>query len=284
MSHGRKTNDGSLAGRDIGLAEWGDTLGGKGKTGQYDAPKRTAKNAGYLTAEEDLFHEDGEKDRYLITYADLITLLLGLFIILYSISNIDASKYKNIVSAMGNIFGNKGKVVSAEKGVLPEMMHKEVGLKTQLTELIEKYHYNNSIRLEENSRGITIHILDDVLFASGNADLTSGSKEVLSRLAVILRQLPNDIRIEGHTDNVPINTASFPSNWHLSVARALNTAYYLINSEKLSADKVSIVGFSKYKPIDSNESASGRANNRRVDIVIIRSNKNENNNSPIWRN
>ena len=284
MSYGRKTNDGSFPRGDIGLTEWGDSFGGKSKTDKPDAPKRTRKNVEHLESGESLFQEEGEKDRYLITYADLITLLLGLFIILYSVSNVDANKYKEMVSAMGDVFGNKPKVITSGISVLPKANNQEGVLKNELSKLIDKYHYNKSIRLEENSRGITIHILDDVLFASGNADLTSESMQVLDRLAVILKELPNDIRIEGHTDNVPIKTPMFPSNWHLSVARALNTAYYLINNEGLSADKVSIVGFSKYKPIDSNDTQVGRANNRRVDIVIIRSSKNGNNNIPIWNN
>jgi len=82
--------------------------------------------------------------------------------------------------------------------------------------------------------------------------------------------LPNDIRVEGHTDNIPINSSLFPSNWHLSVARALNTAYYLINNEGVPPDRVSIVGNAEFKPIESNETAYGRALNRRVDIVIIK--------------
>jgi len=284
MSYGRKTNDGGISGGDIGFAEWGDSFSAKSKAGKPDASKRTTRNVEYLESGESLYSEEGDKDRYLITYADLITLLLGLFIILYSISNIDANKYKKMISAVGDVFGNKSKVVTNENTVIPMFEHQEAGLKSELSKLIDKYHYNNSIRLEENSRGITIHILDDILFASGNAALTKYSREVLDRLAVILKQLPNDFRVEGHTDDIPIKTGSFPSNWHLSVVRALNTAYYLINNEGLSADKVSIVGFSKYKPIDTNETSTGRANNRRVDIVIIRSSKNENKNIPIWRN
>ena len=285
MSYGRKTDDGDFPGGDISLTEWGDSFGSKGKAGKLNAAKRTRKIVKLLDSDESLFHEDEDKDRYLITYADLITLLLGLFIILYSVSNVDGGKYKKMVSAMGNVFGSKDKIISSEINVIPmRESRQEERLKSELTKLIDKYHYNNSIRLEENARGMTIHILDDILFASGKADLTESSKEVLNRLAHILKELPNDIRVEGHTDNVPINTHAFPSNWHLSVARALNTAYYLINKEGLPAGKVSIVGFSKYKPIDTNKTSIGRANNRRVDIVIIRSSKNENNNTPIWHN
>jgi len=87
---------------------------------------------------------------------------------------------------------------------------------------------------------------------------------------VVLKILPNDIRIEGHSDNIPINTSTYQSNWHLSVARALNTAYYLITQEKLSADKISIVGYAEFKPLATNETDEGRKLNRRVDLVIIK--------------
>ena len=204
----------------------------------------------------------------------MITLLLGLFIILYAVSNIDVKKYENMISAMGNVFGNSSKVIEVNRGKINPgntlIPVKGVSLKTELQKIIEKYHYERSIKLEENERGIVIHILDDILFPSGSAQLNKSSLMVLNRIAAILKELPNDIRVEGHTDNVPVNTAAFPSNWHLSVVRALNTAYYLINNEGLIADKVSIVGYSEYKPIASNDTPEGRATNRRVDIVIIK--------------
>ncbi len=189
---------------------------------------------------------------------------------MYAISNIDANKYKRVISAVGDIFGNHTKIINVKSDAVPVNIGNNDLLKSKLMQLINKYHYNNSIMLEENKRGITIHILDDILFKSGSADLTSSSLVVLDRLAVILKALPNDIRIEGHTDNVPMNTPSFPSNWHLSVTRALNTAYFLIHNENLPPEKISIVGYSKYRPIDSNNTFEGRANNRRVDIVIIK--------------
>ncbi|MGE5497330.1 MAG: flagellar motor protein MotB, partial [Syntrophothermus sp.] len=97
-----------------------------------------------------------------------------------------------------------------------------------------------------------------------------GSVGILNKLAAVIKTLPNDVRVEGHTDNVPINSSQYQSNWHLSVARALNTAYYLINSQGLSPEKVSIVGYSEYHPVKSNETPEGRRNNRRVDIVILK--------------
>ncbi len=171
---------------------------------------------------------------------------------------------------MGNVFGSEVKIVGMDKKNASDAIMPSETLKDNINKVIRDNNFNKSVRLEENERGIIIHILDDVLFPSGSADLTKNSVEVLGKLSNLLKTLPNDIRIEGHTDNVPISTSEFPSNWHLSVMRALNTAYYFVNNEHLPADKISIVGYSKYRPISSNDTPDGRANNRRVDIVIIK--------------
>jgi chemotaxis protein MotB len=185
-------------------------------------------------------------------------------------SNIDVNKYKGVVSALGSIFGSDkaGSVLnSTPTNIIPRPSDK---LAEDLYRLVEQYNYENSIRLEQNERGVTIHILDDILFPPGNAALNETSKTVLSRIAEVIKTLPNDIRIEGHTDNVPINTPLYPSNWHLSVDRALSTGYYLIQHEGISPDKVSVVGYAEYRPIASNDSPTSRALNRRVDIVILK--------------
>ncbi len=124
MSFGRKTYDGDFAGRHSGSTERGDSLNRKGQAPKSSPPKRTTKNARFIENEESPFQEDGEKDRYLITYADLITLLLGLFIILYAISNIDAKKYEKMISAMGNVFGSGNKVINIAPGNnVPMLFH-----------------------------------------------------------------------------------------------------------------------------------------------------------------
>jgi chemotaxis protein MotB len=171
---------------------------------------------------------------------------------------------------MGNVFGSEVKIVGMDKKNASDAIIPSETLKDNINKVIRDNNFNKSVRLEENERGIVIHILDDVLFPSGSADLTKNSVEVLDKLSNILKTLPNDIRVEGHTDDVPISTSEFPSNWHLSVTRALNTAYFFVNNEHLPADKISIVGYSKYRPISSNDTPEGRANNRRVDIVIIK--------------
>lgn len=266
----RKTYDGDFTGRRFGASEWGDPVDSESKIDKPASTKRTIKNDDFLDGEESPFSESGEKDRYLITYSDLITLLLGLFIILYAISKIDENKYQKMVTAIGDVFGNRGKVVNVKSPGPSVVPDNGTHLRSELNDLIDKFHYNKSIHLEENERGVTIHILDDILFTSGSSELAGNSLSVLNSLAEILKVLPNDIRIEGHTDNIPISSAAYPSNWHLSVSRALNTAYYLISNQGLNPEKVSIVGYSEYKPISTNETLEGRASNRRVDIVIIK--------------
>jgi len=215
-----------------------------------------------------MLHDEGEKDRYLITYADLITLLLGLFIILYASSKIDAKKYQGIAAAFGNYLGSESVVpASTESKVIPEP--KDM-LSSELSKLIAKSEYSHSIQMEETERGITVHILDDVLFQPGQATLTESSKNVLKQIAPVIKMFPNDIRVEGHTDNIPINTSRYPSNWHLASARAVETVYYLITYEGLDREKISSVSFGENKPRDTNSTPDGRANNRRVDLVILK--------------
>lgn len=272
MSSGRKKHDGTFFGRSAGIAERGDPFGSESEVEQYLTAKQPKKRSARFRLEEDRYDEDSTKDRYLLTYADLITLLLGLFIILYAISNIDIIKYKKISAALGDVFGNKGNIVGLEKTDITNQQTPNDRLKNELSGLVADMKINKSVRFEEDKRGVVIHILDNLLFASAKAELSDQSKSVLHRLSDILKKLPNDIRIEGHTDNVPIRSDVFPSNWHLSVSRALNTAYYLISVEKLSPDKISIAGYAEYKPIDTNETPEGRGSNRRVDIVVINKN------------
>jgi len=198
-------------------------------------------------------------------------LLLGLFIILYTISNVDAGKYKEVMNAFGSVFSTQKTIQGLGSQNHPFNGNANSGktLRETLQSVIDEYDYGQNVQLVENERGITIRILDNILFNTGEAKLNPGSKSILSKLAKVLRTIPNDIRIEGHTDNVPINTPKYPSNWHLSVARATNTAYYLMNTEGLSPERVTIVGYAEYKPIASNDTPAGRAQNRRVDIIIL---------------
>ncbi|CUT00402.1 chemotaxis protein MotB, partial [Candidatus Kryptonium thompsonii] len=205
----------------------------------------------------------------------LITLLLGLFVVLYSMSQIDLNKYQQWISAFSQLFGGGG-VLSSGKGILVTPIPPKSSLDaiansskpSQLNAVLSSSIQSKKIMITTSTEGLTIHLLERLLFESGSADLKPEAKAVLDTLAEILKFLPNKIRVEGHTDNRPINTVRFPSNWHLSVARALNTAYYLMG-KGVPPEKISIVGHSEYKPIAPNDTEENRAKNRRVDIVVI---------------
>jgi chemotaxis protein MotB len=125
------------------------------------------------------------------------------------------------------------------------------------------------VSISQDERGVIVHLAEELLFASGSATLKQSSLTSLAMLTRILKTIPNEIRIEGHTDDVPIHTAAFPSNWHLSVARAVSTGEYLTARLGLPPEKITMVGFADQKPLVPNTSAENRAKNRRVDVVII---------------
>lgn len=218
-------------------------------------------------------HHNNE-DRWLLTYSDLITLLLGLFVILYAISKVDAGKYAEIASALSGVFGSQRGVISVHPAVLDQsaiLQSERQRIVRDVRNALQLDTQQMPITVTENERGVTVHIMEELLFASGSADIKASSLSALDTLAGVLRTLPNDLRVEGHTDNVPISTLQFPSNWHLSVARALNVAYYLIQQHGLIQERVSVVGYSEFLPIAANDTPEHRSQNRRVDIVILAS-------------
>jgi chemotaxis protein MotB len=216
-------------------------------------------------------HDNSE--RWLLTYADLITLLLGLFVILYAMSKIDAGRYNQVVTALGGVFGSPRGVLVGEGAALENQMSQLLTERQRIAREVNSAlaldRQKLPISVNESKRGVTVHIMEELLFTSGSAEIRAASLPALDTLARILKTLPNDIRVEGHTDNVPITTAAFPSNWHLSVSRAVNVGFYLIERHRLAADKVAVVGYAEYRPLVPNDTPDHRASNRRVDIVIL---------------
>lgn len=209
-------------------------------------------------------------DRWLLTYADLITLLLGLFVILYTMSKVDNSKYSKVVHALGGMFG-KAAALNGSKSIMPgePAATGRQGIENKLRGAMYEDMKSNLVTVSQDERGVVVHVAEELLFASGNATLKSSSLTSMDLLASVLKALPNDIRVEGHTDDVPISTPAFPSNWHLSIARAMNAGDYLMKRHGLRPEKVTIVGYAQYKPIVPNSSVENRGKNRRVDIVIV---------------
>jgi len=225
--------------------------------------------------------EHDNLDRWLLTYADLITLLLGLFVVLYSMAQINESKFHEVVIALGHLFGGKSTIQlnkdvpttviqESDKEDLDKspLSEKQKEIAMQVNKAMGQYIKSGKVSIVRSPSGLTIHLLEALLFDIGKANLKPEAMNILDELIPIISNLPNDIRFEGHTDNVPINTGQFPSNWHLSVARGLNTAYYMIQ-KGVNPQKISIVGYSEYRPVAPNDSDANRALNRRVDIVIV---------------
>lgn len=283
-------------------------------------------------------HEEHEnEERWLLTYADMITLLLALFIILAGASKVDPHKYDQIsqslkqafsVAPSGDTILNPGQareqspvventdvtVINAENkklkgdnqslmesnGALNQRLETSIArlesiqqqiaaskaaaayakadkqisqLKVEVNAFLQKNDtLKSQVEVKVDGRGLVLRVLPDkVLFQSGEAVLRPAAATLLNPLARLLSKQPNSIRIEGHTDNVPIHTLQFPSNWELSTARATSVVRYLIK-RGVAANDLSAAGYADTKPLASNRTISGRARNRRIEIIVLRQN------------
>jgi len=192
-------------------------------------------------------YEDKENlDRWLLTYADLITLLLAFFIVMYSMSQVDAKKFGRMSDALSGVL--KGGTVIIKRGSQIGIMPGGGVLKTAVLKSIGESIENDFM---------------------GSADLTEKAIKTLDVVAEHIKSLPNHIRIEGHTDNRPINTLKYPSNWELSSARATEVVRYFIDEHNIRPDKISALGYGEFRPLVPNNTEDNRAKNRRVDILIM---------------
>ncbi len=212
-------------------------------------------------------------ERWMVSYADFVTLLFCFFTAMYAISNVDTHKLGKFVESMRlafNISGSRGNAFSVIEGVqvfMPADVELESGIKEILGVLISKS--KGGINVRRDSRGVVISVVNKFFFETGSADLKRSSEDVLDKIAEVLNQSPNMIRIEGHTDNVPISNNKFQSNWELSAARAITVAKYFIYTHNIQPERLTTIGYSEYRPVASNDTPEGRAKNRRVDIVLL---------------
>ncbi len=231
----------------------------------------------------DLPPESDEKGAgWEVTFADLMTLLLTFFILLYSMSKLDADKYLALAGSLRKTHGIESKT---EQGVI---VSKDIVknsdtfsstndiLNSKLEEILKninififQHQLQNMVKAYIDERGVVINISDSMLFKTGEDNLTSESRIILNYLMELFQTFPYPLLIEGHTDNTPINTVRFPSNWELSTNRACNVIKYFI-SKGISPDRLSAEGFGEYRPIANNGIDSGRAMNRRVEVVFKR--------------
>ncbi len=212
-------------------------------------------------------------DRWLLTYADLITLLLAFFIVMYSMSQIDAKRFDNVSKALKGILkGGPSILKHLDESEFTGHGLLKIGdlnmLQAKLYTDINKVGRDGEIVTEVNERGLTIHIMESAMFDEGQAELKNRARELLDIVARDIINMPNHVRVEGHTDNRPIATMAFPSNWELSTTRATSIVRYLIDQHNYPAEKISATGFASYRPYVPNTTIENRARNRRVDIVV----------------
>ncbi len=234
-------------------------------------------------------HEEHEGEPWLLPYSDLMTLLLALFIALFAISQTDQTKLKQMAQAFTAAFNSGGPSFFDAMGPNPgrraEMPSDEdLGnsayiqenqnleqVQRQMEEYIEANNLKDKLTTELSEDGLMIRIKERALFPSGSAQLVGEAQKIAPVIAGLLATLPERVVISGHTDNVPINTAQFPSNWELSSSRALNFMKYIISQDnRLNPRRFSAVGYSEYRPIASNDTDEGRQQNRRVEVFIAR--------------
>lgn len=212
---------------------------------------------------------------WLTTYSDMVSLLLAFFVLLFAFSSVDEAKFNAVISAFQGYLGvlSGGLILQENPISLPfdssELAKQQLQLlQEELTQLFQENGLSG-VELELQERGLVVRFAEKVFFDLGEATLKPEALSILHSIAGTLRDAPNPLRVEGHTDDWPIRTSRFPSNWELSVHRATNVVRHLIEEEGFDALKLSAAGYSEYRPIRPNDSTQNRAVNRRVDIVIL---------------
>ncbi len=235
-------------------------------------------------------------DRWLVSYADFITMLFGLFVVLYAFAKSDQKKQAQVTDSIDIAFRSLG--------IFPDALHRRKGagippggteapaipmnivmgedvfapasvkgdlehLGRELQQTLSNQVATHTVSIKMGRDGLVISLREAGFFASGSATPQPQTIETLSRIADSLGHTPYDLRIEGHTDNIPIHNDQFDSNWELSTARATKIARILLDLKAMPADRISAAGYAEFHPVAGNDAAEGRALNRRVDLVVL---------------
>lgn len=219
------------------------------------------------------------KERWLLTYSDMITLLMIFFILLYTISSVNSTKFLQVATSLNKTFEGTNYVIGQYSGnsIINSIQsnNNENNIETKLNEFIKQNNLQNMVTYRIDERGLVISLNDALLFDTGSADIKPEQKTTLMRIGNMLKTMPNYIRVEGYTDDVPINNDKFHSNWELSVIRATNVVKILVDDVNMDPKKISVVGYGEYRPIVPNDNDKNRQLNRRVDIVIMNTDYNK---------
>jgi chemotaxis protein MotB len=239
-------------------------------------------------------------ERWLVSYADFITLLFAVFVVLYAMGQSDKKKVEEVMKAIQQSFGMatagaaapKVNVISSQAitiipSLKPELPVTPIArtrsgqaktraeekdfrqIKSSVEAFLVKQGAQNKVTLEITRRGLIVSLKEAGFFNSGQATIKPEAYDLVNTIAEVMTQYNNPLRLEGHTDNVPISTTQFPSNWELSTARSTNGIKYLLKNFDIDPNKISATGYAEYRPIADNATAEGRAKNRRVDLVML---------------
>ncbi|NOZ74587.1 MAG: flagellar motor protein MotB [FCB group bacterium] len=239
-------------------------------------------------AQFDFDDDDGGSGAgWLATYGDMMTLLLCFFVLMFAMSETKMDDFAELIASLKSGIGKQNvpeagtreglSMMSKEAEVQPEAVDELGGMvkaqmdsiESNVEEFVMKNKLGGQVKVKQDGRGAVITISDVILFPPGDADFVSAGEDIMAKISELLKQFPYHIKIEGHTDNVPIHTDEYPSNWELSANRASKIVRYLIE-HGIDPTQLSCEGFAEYRPVASNDTPEGRAKNRRVEIVYQR--------------
>lgn len=228
-------------------------------------------------------------NEWMSTYSDTVTLLMTFFVLLFVItSQNNESASKVVLEALNgggssilqfDLYDGEVPLIGGESDIEGEgvLTKKEQTYKEAKDFLSNNQELKDIVTIEDNERGVLVQLKDNILFEFASSQLREDSKMILNKVSDLLSNLDNDILVEGHTDNIPINTYDFPSNWELSADRAVNVVRYFVEARGLDPTRFSASGYGEYHPVAPNDTYENMAKNRRVNILIITSQEGENN-------
>jgi chemotaxis protein MotB len=225
---------------------------------------------------------------WVITFADMVTLLMVFFILLFAIGTVEQEKWRQIKESLREALGADAvEELGTQQGLdviqtqvdkqtvhavdeVGAMVNREmIDIISEVDEFVFKNKLSGEVRVSSDERGAVITISDVVVFPPGSADMTSKGRKTLRQVFDVLNQFNYNVKVEGHTDNTPIHTLRYPSNWELSASRASEVAHMLID-DGFPPERLSVEGFAEFRPIVPNTSAENRSKNRRIEVVYQR--------------
>jgi len=225
----------------------------------------------YRNRRDELENQLNRGALWAVTYGDLMSYLMIFFLMLFSFSvaKQDKTKSRKYEESLANIqksFGGKADVKRLERAKAQE---DESKMESSLKQTMATNDLAGLVQIQSNERKVKLVLTEGVLFGSGRADLKEPAKKVLAPIAAELKKLPNDILIEGHTDNIPIKAGKYSSNWELSMARAYSVLQFF-SAQGINAKHLAGIGYGEHRPAGDNATPEGRAKNRRIEISLLK--------------